>query len=129
MDTGVGEMVATALYSKTPNPCLRIGKSHWETKNVANTLNQTEESLVIRTDAVDCLTFKGTRWHRHSVLPLPTICKKIRYRDGIINGYPSGYALCRMDENGIPRIHRHYCQKTVRIPENLSFVYVYPSWQ
>ena len=60
MDTGIGEMVAlTALYSrKTPNPCYESGNLIWGTKYVANTLDQDgEESLVIRTDAVDCLTF------------------------------------------------------------------------
>lgn len=49
---------ATALYSRKPEPMLRIGKSYLGTKYVANTLDQDgEESLVIRTDAVDCLTF------------------------------------------------------------------------
>ena len=37
---------------------LQIGKSYLGTKYVANTLDRDgEEELVIRTDAVDCLTF------------------------------------------------------------------------
>lgn len=46
------------VFPENPEPMLRIGKSYLGTKYVANTLDQDgEESLVIRTDAVDCLTF------------------------------------------------------------------------
>ena len=46
------------VFPENPEPMLRIGKSYMGTKYVANTLDQDgEESLVIRTDAVDCLTF------------------------------------------------------------------------
>lgn len=41
-----------------PTAMLQIGKSYLGTKYVANTLDRDgEEKLVVRTDAVDCLTF------------------------------------------------------------------------
>ena len=69
---------------------LRIGKSYLGTKYVANTLDQDgEESLVIRTDAVDCLTFVEYTLAQALGSSFADNLQKIRYRDGIINGYPS----------------------------------------
>ena len=55
---------------------LRIGKSYLGTKYVANTLDRDgEEELVIRTDAVDCLTFVEYTLAQ-AISPLQKICKR-----------------------------------------------------
>ena len=119
------------VFPENPEPMLRIGKSYLGTKYVANTLDQDgEESLVIRTDAVDCLTFVEY-----------TLAQALgsSFADNLQKNTLSGrhhqrisfpVALYfRMDrEWNSPRIpHRHYCQKQCAYPKNLSFVYVYPS--
>lgn len=82
---------------------LRIGKSYLGTKYVANTLDQDgEESLVIRTDAVDCLTFVEYTLAQALGSSFADNLQKIRYRDGIINGYPSRlHYTSEWIENGI----------------------------
>lgn len=69
---------------------LRIGKSYLGTKYVANTLEQDgEERLIIQTDAVDCLTFVEYTLAQALGSSFAENLQKIRYRDGIIDGYPS----------------------------------------
>ena len=69
---------------------LQIGKSYLGTKYVANTLDRDgEEELVIRTDAVDCLTFVEYTLAQALGSSFTENLQKIRYRDGIIDGYPS----------------------------------------
>ena len=84
-------------------PMLRIGKSYLGTKYVANTLDQDgEESLVIRTDAVDCLTFVEYTLAQALGSSFADNLQKIRYRDGIINKYPSRlHYTSEWIENGI----------------------------
>ena len=104
MDTGIGEMVARrCCIPGNPEPMLRIGKSYLGTKYVANTLDQDgEESLVIRTDAVDCLTFVEYTLAQALSSSFADNLQKIRYRDGIINGYPSRlHYTSEWIENGI----------------------------
>ena len=48
-----------------------------------------EEELVIRTDAVDCLTFVEYTLAQALGSSFTENLQKIRYRDGIIDGYPS----------------------------------------
>ena len=63
---------------------MRIGKSYLGTKYVANTLDRDgEEELVIRTDAVDCLTFVEYTLAQAMVLPLQKICR--RYGIGTVS--------------------------------------------
>ena len=69
---------------------LRIGKSYLGTKYVANTLDcDGEEKLVVRTDAVDCLTFVEYTLAQALGPSFAENLQRIRYRDGIIDGYPS----------------------------------------
>lgn len=69
---------------------LRIGKSYLGTAYVANTLDgEEEESLIVRTDAVDCLTFVEYTLAQALGSSFAENLQKIRYRDGIIDGYPS----------------------------------------
>ena len=69
---------------------LQIGKSYLGTQYVANTLDRDgEEELVIRTDAVDCLTFVEYTLAQALGSSFTENLQKIRYRDGIIDGYPS----------------------------------------
>lgn len=79
-----------SAVSPKDNEMLRIGKSYLGTKYVANTLDQNEEEqLVIQTKAVDCLTFVEYTLARALGSSFAGNLQKIRYRDGIINGYPS----------------------------------------
>ena len=73
------------------------------TKYVANTLDQDEkETLVIRTDAVDCLTFVEYTLAQALGSSFADNLQKIRYRDGIINGYPSRlHYTSEWIENGV----------------------------
>lgn len=91
------------VFPENPEPMLRIGKSYLGTKYVANTLDQDgEESLVIRTDAVDCLTFVEYTLAQALGSSFADNLQKIRYRDGIINGYPSRlHYTSEWIENGI----------------------------
>jgi len=91
------------VFPENPEPMLRIGKSYLGTKYVANTLDQNgEESLVIRTDAVDCLTFVEYTLAQALGSSFADNLQKIRYRDGIINGYPSRlHYTSEWIENGI----------------------------
>ena len=71
-------------------PMLRIGKSYLGTRYVANTLDRNEvEQLVINTKEVDCLTFVEYTLAQALGSSFADNLQRIRYRDGIINGYPS----------------------------------------
>lgn len=71
-------------------PVEMIGKSYLGTPYVANTLDQNkEEKLTIRTKAVDCLTFVEYVLAQALGSSFADNLQKIRYRDGIIDGYPS----------------------------------------
>lgn len=84
-------------------PMLRIGKSYLGTNYVANTLDQDEkETLVIRMDAVDCLTFVEYTLAQAMGSSFADNLRKIRYRDGIIDGYPSRlHYTSEWIENGV----------------------------
>ena len=99
----------------------RIGKSYLGTKYVANTLDQDgEESLVIRTDAVDCLTFVEYTLAQALGSSFADNLQKIRYRDGIINGYPSRlHYTSEWIENGI----RHGFLTDITA-KNLSLIHI-----
>ncbi len=88
---------------QNPELMLQIGKSYLGTRYVANTLDQNEkETLVIRTDAVDCLTFVEYTLAQALGSSFADNLQKIRYRDGIINGYPSRlHYTSEWIENGI----------------------------
>lgn len=84
----------TILIKDSPEGCcplLKIGKSYLGTKYVANTLDQNkEEKLVIETQTVDCLTL--IEYVLAQALEGSSFAKnlqEIRYRNGIIDGYPS----------------------------------------
>ena len=69
---------------------LRIGKTYLGTKYVANTLDQgTEEKLVILPQTVDCLTFVEYTLAQAMGSSFADNLQKIRYRDGVIDGYTS----------------------------------------
>lgn len=69
---------------------LKIGKSYLGTKYVANTLDRNDkEQLVIDKKAVDCLTFIEYVLAQAIGSSFAENLQTIRYRDGIINGYPS----------------------------------------
>lgn len=91
------------VFPEDSEPMLRIGKSYLGTKYVANTLDQDEkEALVIRTDAVDCLTFVEYTLAQALGSSFANNLQKIRYRDGIINGYPSRlHYTSEWIENGV----------------------------
>ncbi|MDD3037720.1 N-acetylmuramoyl-L-alanine amidase-like domain-containing protein [Bacteroides sp.] len=72
------------------HPMLRIGKSFLGTKYTANTLDESlEEKLVILPQKVDCLTFVEYVLAQALSSEFTENLQNIRYRDGIINGYPS----------------------------------------
>lgn len=67
-----------------------IGKSYLGTPYVAHTLDQNkEEKLIVRTKAVDCLTFVEYVLAQALGSSFADNLQKIRYRDGVIDGYPS----------------------------------------
>ena len=67
-----------------------IGKTYLGTKYVANTLDQgTEEKLVILPQTVDCLTFVEYTLAQAMGSSFADNLQKIRYRDGVIDGYTS----------------------------------------
>lgn len=71
-------------------PMIRIGKSYLGTKYVANTLDESpEEKLVIQPQKVDCLTFVEYVLAQALSSDITRNLQNIRYRDGIIDGYPS----------------------------------------
>ena len=79
-----------AVFPQDAEPMLRIGKSYLGTKYVANTLDQgTEETLVIAPQTVDCLTFVEYTLAQALGSSFADNLQKIRYRDGIIDGYTS----------------------------------------
>lgn len=80
------------------NPVLKIATSYLGTPYVANTLeNDGEESLIINLKEVDCLTLVEytlaqamcTSSGSLEKTPFARNLQKIRYRNGIINGYTS----------------------------------------
>ena len=79
-----------AVFPQDAEPMLRIEKSYLGTKYVANTLDQgTEETLVIAPQTVDCLTFVEYTLAQALGSSFADNLQKIRYRDGIIDGYTS----------------------------------------
>ena len=69
---------------------LRIGKTYLGTKYVANTLDQhSTEQLVIQQQAVDCLTFLEYTLAQALGASFAENLQKIRYRNGVIDGYAS----------------------------------------
>lgn len=86
--------VSTAFAQKadeTENSMLKIGKTFLGTRYVANVLDRTDkEELIIQKDSVDCVTFvEYTLAQALSSTAFESNVQKIRYRDGIINGYTS----------------------------------------
>ncbi len=78
------------VFSEDPEPMLRIGKSYLNTKYVANTLDEgLEEKLIIQPKAVDCVTFVEYVLAQVLGSSFTENLQNIRYRNGIINGYPS----------------------------------------
>ena len=78
------------VFPKETAPMLRIGKTYLGTKYVANTLDQgTEEKLVILPQTVDCLTFVEYTLAQAMGASFADNLQKIRYRDGVIDGYTS----------------------------------------
>lgn len=79
-----------AVFSEDPEPMLRIGKSYLNTEYVANTLDEgQEEKLVIQPKRVDCVTFVEYVLAQALGPSFTENLQNIRYRDGIIDGYPS----------------------------------------
>lgn len=71
-------------------PMLKIGRSYLGTKYVAHTLDQNiEEKLIIDTTNVDCLTYIEYVLAQALGSSFADNLQKIRYRDGVIDGYPS----------------------------------------
>ncbi|WP_044165413.1 N-acetylmuramoyl-L-alanine amidase-like domain-containing protein [Bacteroides reticulotermitis] len=78
------------VFPKESNPVLRIGTGYLGTKYVANTLDgEKEEKLIVQTQTVDCLTFIEYVLAQALGSSFTDNLQKIRYRDGIIDGYPS----------------------------------------
>lgn len=76
--------------SPEPGSMLDIGMSYLGTKYTAHTLEQGEtERLVVRTKEVDCLTFVEYTLAQALGSSFADNLQKIRYRDGIIDGYTS----------------------------------------
>lgn len=72
------------------NPILKIATSYLGTPYVANTLeNDGEESLIINLKEVDCLTLVEYTLAQALGESFSHNLQKIRYRNGIIDGYPS----------------------------------------
>lgn len=79
-----------SCFSEDVEPMLRIGKSYLNTKYVANTLDEDqEEKLIIQPKTVDCVTFVEYVLAQALGSSFTENLQNIRYRDGIINGYPS----------------------------------------
>lgn len=78
------------VFSEEPDAMLRIGKTYLGTKYVANTLDQEkDERLIVQPKAVDCLTFVEYVLAQAMGSSFTDNLQKIRYRDGIIDGYTS----------------------------------------
>ena len=76
--------------NRQTNPMLKIGKTYLGTTYVAHTLDRNiEEKLVVQRDSVDCLTFVEYVTAEAIGPCFAENLQKIRYRDGIIDGYPS----------------------------------------
>lgn len=86
--------VSTAFAQKateTESSILEIGKSYIGTKYVANVLDRADkERLIICKDSVDCVTLvEYTLAQALTNGSFESNVQKIRYRNGIIDGYPS----------------------------------------
>ena len=81
-------------------PMIRVGKSYLGTKYVANTLDESpEEKLVIQPQKVDCLTFVEYVLAQALSSDITRNLQNIRYRDGIIDGYPSDRKSTRLNSS------------------------------
>lgn len=84
------EGVAFPKDAKDAEPMIRIGKSYLGTQYVAHTLDQNaEEQLVIDRKNVDCFTFVEYTLAQALGSSFADNLRKIRYRDGVIDGYTS----------------------------------------
>lgn len=85
------------------NSLIEIAKSYLETPYAAHTLDKWEhEKLTIRTDSVDCVTFVEYVLAQAFSSSFEENLKKIRYRNGIIDGYTSRlHYISDWIENGI----------------------------
>lgn len=108
-------------------PMLRVGKSYIGTKFEAHTLDHSnDEKLVINTQAVDCITFVEYTLAQALGSTFADNLKKIRYRNGVINGYTSRlHYTSEWIENGIQLgfledITAYNCKQTTK----LSFSYM-----
>lgn len=88
-----------SVESKTPtgNLIIKIGRELLGTPYVAHTLEKEPEQLLVNLRELDCTTFaesclaiaKTIKSEKPGFNEYLKILKNIRYRDGIINGYPS----------------------------------------
>lgn len=87
----ISATIASAQTTKEiQNPMLSNAMSFLGTKYVAHRLDQDdEEKLVIDTEAVDCLTLVEYVLAKSLNSSFAPTIQKIRYRDGIIDGYTS----------------------------------------
>lgn len=129
------------LYAQEESPIIRTALSYLYTPYVAHTLdNGAQEHLVVNKREVDCTTFVEyvlaevlTRSPKNiDRLSEQDILQKIRYRDGIIAGYPSRlhYASEWIEEgikNGyLVDITQKYAQETMYVV--LSYMTDHPSF-
>lgn len=83
-------LTAVMAFAQQPTEMISIAKSYLGTNYVANTLDwNEEEKLVIQTKSVDCLTFIEYVLAQALYSSFADNLQKIRYRNGIIDGYPS----------------------------------------
>lgn len=118
------------VFPKETAPMLRIGKTYLGTKYVANTLDQgTEEKLVILPQTVDCLTFVEYTLAQAMGSSFADNLQKIRYRDGVIDGYTSRlHYTSDWIENGVRQgfLEDVTAQNSTQTTK-LSLLYVHPS--
>lgn len=83
-------LTTVMALAQQPTEMISIAKSYLGTTYVANTLDQDdEERLVILTKSVDCVTFVEYVLAQALDSSFADNLQKIRYRDGVIDGYPS----------------------------------------
>ena len=95
--TTVLELFTTEKNASTAALIVKAGTFFKETPYVAHTLEVSPEQLVVNLHEMDCTTFvenclaiaKTIRSGKNTFNQFTSELKKIRYRDGKINGYPS----------------------------------------
>lgn len=141
-DKEIVEVLLKKFAADTNTPTgeliIKIGRELLGTKYVAHTLEKEPEQLVVNLRALDCTTFaenclaiaRTIKSGKLGFNQYLKILKNIRYRNGIINGYPSRvhYFSDWMYENSKNGILKEVSQEiaNTRYPKTINYMSTHP---